>query len=232
MATHRSGLPAKVEGYKAPDPTNFFAEQDLDWLYQYLAQVTLQAEPGTEPIYSNVGYALLGHILARAAGTANFETLAESRLLQPLGMRMTGFVLSTTMRPWMTVGHNGDEPVTPRGMKVFSSSGGLMSNMDDMLTYLALNLGAPDTAIKRAMKDAHRAVADVPVPNMKMGLGWGILARDQQTILMNAGGSSGYSSFIAFDPAAKAGLVILSNSSEVNPTIEAIGLGLLQRQPK
>ena len=46
--------------------------------------------PGTRFEYANLGYALLGRVIAAAAGT-EYREFVTSRLLAPLGMTRTGF---------------------------------------------------------------------------------------------------------------------------------------------
>ncbi len=50
----------------------------VEKMYAFLSGYTLSRDPGTEFEYSNVGMALLGHVIALKAGT-NFESLVVNQ---------------------------------------------------------------------------------------------------------------------------------------------------------
>ena len=45
---------------------------------------------GTEPVYSNLGFALLGKVLTRIAKAKSWDDLLNKMILQPLDMNNTG----------------------------------------------------------------------------------------------------------------------------------------------
>jgi CubicO group peptidase (beta-lactamase class C family) len=47
---------------------------------------------------------------------------------------------------------------------------------------------------------------------MQVGLGWMSTTRGPLTLVGHNGGSAGYSTYIAFDPDSRAGVVVLTNS--------------------
>ena len=73
LATHRSGLPR--DSY-----TDSFSD-----IYTWLNGFQLSIAPGSEYIYSNLGYEILGDILARKANS-DFGTLAFQSVSQPLSL--------------------------------------------------------------------------------------------------------------------------------------------------
>jgi CubicO group peptidase (beta-lactamase class C family) len=52
--------------------------------------------PNVRPVYSNVGFGLLGRLLEGPAGTA-WEDYLSANVLKPLGMTNTGFAPPTDM---------------------------------------------------------------------------------------------------------------------------------------
>jgi D-alanyl-D-alanine-carboxypeptidase/D-alanyl-D-alanine-endopeptidase len=88
LATHSSGLPRLPPGLvrqawrHQDDPYARFTEDDLR---AALEGVRLRREPGGRWSYSNFGAAVLGHALARRAGTTYARLLAE-RVTGPLGL--------------------------------------------------------------------------------------------------------------------------------------------------
>jgi CubicO group peptidase (beta-lactamase class C family) len=88
LAHHIASLPAAGEVEPAEDDwTDAFVLAALQRLPQ------LVSAPGTGYRYSNLGYVLLAHIIARAAGCA-FPRFAEAHLFVPLGLDDMGFVKS------------------------------------------------------------------------------------------------------------------------------------------
>src|SRR5438874_12581385 len=83
LATHTAGFPRDpsnlTPGHGLPE--NAFADYTVEKLYAFLSSFTLDREPGSKFEYSNVGMALLGHILALKTGT-NYEALVVERICQ------------------------------------------------------------------------------------------------------------------------------------------------------
>lgn len=214
LATHMSGLPRFPTGY-VPDPANPYGDYAAEDLYAFLNSHELARAPGAKFEYSNLGMGLLGHALARRAGTKSFQTLVAERVLRPLGMKMTAYGRPAALAPWMTKGHNQQgEVATPFDMSdvaVLAGGGGLKSNVTDLMTYLEANLGEPTSPLEHAMRDAHRAHHS-PRPGMEVGLGWMTMRRAPLTLVGLNGGTAGYSTFVAFDPETRAGVVVLANS--------------------
>ncbi len=82
LLDHSSGLPAHLPLYlDTAGPAAYRAR---------LAQVALEAVPGTRTAYSDLGFLVLGLLLEQAGG-AGLEELARARVLEPLGLRDTLF---------------------------------------------------------------------------------------------------------------------------------------------
>jgi serine-type D-Ala-D-Ala carboxypeptidase/endopeptidase len=213
LATHLSGLPRLPTGYEPPDPGNPYAQYAAEHLHAFLSRYELEHDPGAKFEYSNLGMGLLGHALARAAGADSFQTLVADRVLRPLRMSMTAYGRAGKLAPWMTRGHDKEGRVAPYfDIDVLAGGGGLNSNVNDLMTYLEANIGEPTSALEHAMRDAHRG-HHLPRPGMGVGLGWMTMRRGTLNLVGSRGGSAGYSTFVAFDPDTRAGVVVLANSS-------------------
>ncbi len=228
LSTHSSGLPplpgnlfAKLAG----DPRHPHPAYTVDDLCQFLSGYTLPRDPGSEFEYSNLGAGLLGHLLARRAGT-DYESLIKIRLTQPLGMRDTRITPSSSMKQRMATGHNAAlAPVANSDLPTpLAGAGALRSSANDMLTLLEAFLGYKESPLAPAMK----AMLEVrrPAGQNKIGLGWLIYSTDGRDIVWHNGGTGGFRSFAGYDPEKRIGVVLLSNAS--TPTgVDDIGLHLL-----
>jgi D-alanyl-D-alanine-carboxypeptidase/D-alanyl-D-alanine-endopeptidase len=233
LATHTSGLPRLPTGYVSPDPTNPWAHFAAEDLYAFLNRHELTREPGAKFEYSNLGMGLLGHALARAAGADSFQTLVADRVLRPLGMSMTAYGRTAALAPWMTKGHNQQGAVAPHfDVAVLAGGGGLNSNVADLMTYLDANIGEPTSPLEHAMRDARRGYRPGPRPGAQLGLGWMTMTRGPLTLVGLGGGTAGYSTYVAFDPETRAGVVVLANSGDFDYS-DLIGRELLnpERRP-
>jgi len=106
-----------------------------------------------------------------------------------------------------------------------AGAGALRSTVDDMLRFLAANLGLTESPISDAMQDSHRRRQEFSGPQMHIGLGWIVRQGHGRTIHWHNGGTGGYHSFAGFDKERKKGVVVLSNSSN---DIDDIGFHLLE----
>ncbi len=216
LATHTSGLPELPTGYVPPDPGNPYGQYTAKHLYAFLNSHELAREPGAKFGYSNLGVGLLGHALARAAGAKSIQRLVADRVLRPLGMSMTAYGRPAALAPWMTKGHDKQGAFATYfdmpDVAVLAGAGGLNSNVTDMMRYLDANIGEPASPLEHAMRDAYRGYRS-PRPGMQSGLGWMSMTRAPLTLVGHNGGTAGYSTYIAFDPNTRAGVVVLANTS-------------------
>ena len=114
---------------------------------------------------------------------------------------------------------------------MLAGGGGLNSNVNDLMTFLDANIGEPTSPLEHAMRDAHRGY-HIPRPGMGVGLGWMTMKRGRLNLVGNRGGTAGYSTFVAFDPETRAGVVVLANSGDFGEA-DKIGRELLdpERRP-
>ena len=88
LATHTAGFPVNPDNMTGKDAREQYETYTVEKMYAWLSTFKLSRDPGTEYQYSNVGMALLGHVLALRAGT-DFESLVVNRICRPLGMDST-----------------------------------------------------------------------------------------------------------------------------------------------
>jgi serine-type D-Ala-D-Ala carboxypeptidase/endopeptidase len=211
LATHRSGLPGLPSNLKLKDGSNPYAGYSEDDLYEFLSGYTLPRDPGSEFEYSNLGAGLLGHLLARRAGT-DYESLVRSRITALLGMNDTGITLSSTMKQRMATGHNALlAPVANWDFQALAGAGALRSSVNDMLTFLEAFLGHKESTLAPAMKAM-----------LEGRLAWFLVGEGA----WHGGGTGGFRSFVGCAPKAGIGVVVLSNAS-TPAGVDDIGAHLL-----
>ncbi|MEM7415105.1 MAG: serine hydrolase [Gemmatimonadota bacterium] len=211
LATHRSGLP-RLPGNMAPrDMANPYADYTVAMMYDFLSEHELTRDVGAEAEYSNLGVGLLGHVLARAAGT-DYETLVHDEILAPLGMSSTSITLDDAAAAAMAKGHDTNSVEVPLwDLPTVAGAGALRSNMQDMLRFLAANVGAPSNSVHEGLRAAHEP-REVMGQGTEIGLNWITRSTPNGEIVWHNGGTGGFRTFMGFDPAREVGVVVLTNS--------------------
>lgn len=227
LANHTSGLPRNPGNLNPKDPRNPLADYSVEQMYEFLSSYALTREMGAKYEYSNLGGGLLGHILALRAGT-DFETLLRTRICRPLKMDDTRVTLTPEMKARLTGGHNPSLQPTPNwDLPTLAGAGALRSTVNDLLRFLAANLGMNNTPLSAPMQQATQVRRETGAPGLEIGLGWHILKRFDTEMVWHNGATGGYHSFLGFDLQMRRGVVVLSNSTN---DIDDIGRHLLDNR--
>lgn len=165
-----------------------------------------------EERYSNIGYALLGHAIASAAGL-DYAALLERRLLAPLGMADTGIAVPSDRNPARGFRADG-RSAPPWRLGAYAPGGGAYSTAADLCAFAG-----------RVLTDANAAAeADAGVRGDRL-FGWNLESAAESSA-ESAGGSSagaapvawktgvtgGFAGMIAIDPSRGRAVVALGNT--------------------
>src|SRR5882724_4572909 len=222
LAPHTSGL--NVE----PDDMQTYVKGPVsEWektLISALPHTKYLYEPGTRFSYSNIGYAILGAALSRAAHQP-FTEYVKQKILIPLGMTHTDFEATTAIRQNLTTGYDvalSDhfDAETPekehagRGYKV--PNGALYTTVGDLARFEVFEmLGGPDTVLPKKVleENADRIITTNRELTRSFGIGFAIQNKAGHIFVGHSGGVAGYTAMAYFQPAAKTGIIILRNES-------------------
>jgi CubicO group peptidase (beta-lactamase class C family) len=229
LATHTAGLPRLPHGFllcsvrHRRNPYAWFTVEDL---YAGLPTTRLRREPGGRPRYSNLGYGLLGHVLALRAG-CGYDQLVQKRICGPLRLADTVVAVAASAGDRFAQGHNRrGRPVPHWDLPALAGAGALRSTVADLLVFLRLQLGEGDPALARAGQLTHAPRARHR--HVAVGLGWTrwpLLGTDYEVLFHN-GGTGGFRSFVGCVPATRTAVVVLSNSAR---SVDALGFRILER---
>jgi CubicO group peptidase (beta-lactamase class C family) len=187
------------------------------------------APPHTSWHYSNLGYLVLGQIVAHLDGRSWAESL-RARLLDPVGLKDT----TTEPRPpkaglYYVQPYTDvpiEEPILFTG--ILAAAGGLASTVADLVRWHAFLLD-PDEAILRAdtvteMLEPH-AVRDGAFSGAQ-GLGFAVVRKDGRTWFGHTGGAPGGITGAYSDrESGLTSVVLMNNSVSKNPEGSAIRFG-------
>lgn len=202
-------------------------------LYASLSDPAVKrVEPGRA--YSNWGYALLGHIVEKAAGQ-HFEDVLRERIFMPLGMSHSRIALSPDDETRLAVHYwPEDKPRVPRPRWTFgdiAGFGGITSTAGDLAKFLRYQI-RPDSrtdVLDAAGIQSLRAVRTLGSSwQAGGGRGWLVVRDPDGTItLEHSGEVDGHSSYIGFSPENQVGVAVAANLG--GSSAREIALPLLAR---
>jgi CubicO group peptidase (beta-lactamase class C family) len=201
-------------------------------MYQFLDSYVLAYDPGERVEYSNVGVALLGHALARKAGT-NYESMIVEHICQPLKMDSTRVILTPEMKLRLATGHDQLSNRAPNwSFLAYDGTGGLHSSAKDLLKYVSANLGLEKSHLTPLMEKT-RMIRHRNTSHGDMAMSWSVRGEGLEsgrTLIGHAGASGGYETFIGLDETQRKGVVVLC-SQQGGMSIENLGWLLLKDVP-
>lgn len=232
LASQDSGLPRDPDDLpNIQPPENPYADYSAEKLYAFLSGCRLQCEPGAEFGYSNPGMALLGHAITRTAKT-DYESLLVDRICRPLRMDSTRIRLTPQLKARLAIGHDEAGRQTPNwDFQVYEGAGAIRSTANDLLKYLAANLGLMESELGPLMMKTHEIRHHGGTPFGDTAMPW--MDRNQSVqsgtqMLGHAGGTAGYHTFIGFSRSDRRGVVVLSNQQGIVES-EPVGWLILER---
>ena len=213
LATHTSGLPRLPTNLAYRSVKNPYADYSAADLYQFLSTYQLKRDIGKKYEYSNLGGGLLGLALSQCAGM-DYGELVRKRICIPLGMTSTTSRLDADMQWRRSVGH--DRTMQPTANwdhgPATAGAGELWSDANDLLIFLAANLGYAQTPLAQAMATTLNVRRPTGMKGLEIALAWHITTKRGRQMVWHNGGTGGYRSFIGFDPQSRVGVVALSNA--------------------
>jgi CubicO group peptidase (beta-lactamase class C family) len=229
LASHTSGLPVMPDNIAPANVSDPYADYDVNRLMAFLGGSPLQRTPGERYQYSNVGGGTLGYALTRSSG--GYDATLRARVLEPLGMKDTGVVLSPAQTARLATGHSADLRPTSNWTlnEAIVGAGGIHSTATDMARYLRAAAGWDSSPLAAAFELAEAPVVDASSPNTRVGLAWHVTQKGARTVVWHNGRTGGYASVLMFDPAAHEGVVVLAN---VSISVDDLGAHLLDPTQK
>lgn len=197
--------------------------------------------PGTAFAYSNLGWALLGRVVSSVTSRP-YREVVEQTVLEPLGLRSTGFTSDVDASGGLAVGHrrgdDGWEPLPFSGPGAFSPIGGLFSTTTDLARWARWLASAFDDegrgdvdgvlsrASRREMQQLQRFVPGLGAH--PAGYGFGLVVEhypDLGTVVSHSGGYPGFSAHMRWQTATGLGVVGFENATYAQVSVP-VGLAL------
>jgi CubicO group peptidase (beta-lactamase class C family) len=226
MLAHASGLQREPPG-EVWETLAFPAEEELLGRLDEAEQVLA---PGEAWHYSNLAYALLGHVVARVSGTP-FRDHVQERLLGPLGLtRTTWRPAAPAAKPYFVEPYSDAvrrEPELELGGK--GGESGLSSTVGDLARWGSF-LADPDEAVlaPASVSEMHELqIMAEPDWTLGWGLGIELWRRGERLFAGHTGGFPGFLSMFVYSRRDRVGAVVLTNSGRW-PKLSETGLALAE----
>jgi CubicO group peptidase (beta-lactamase class C family) len=241
LATHTAGL-----GREPDDTATYVTGAVKDWektLIAALPHTHYTLEPGTRFSYSNIGYAILGAALARAADESYLDYVPK-HIFQPLGMSHSALEYSPAMaahfsKGYTVMGPNGGvdastaqrENENGRGYKV--PNGAIYTTVGDMARFASFLMGqGPESALKIATLEMFQMQLIVPA-NLELsegyGIGFQVEHRPNYTEFGHGGAVAGYTASLLMNRKTGVGVIALSNGAANPDNIAQRALEILSK---
>ncbi|TCC05150.1 serine hydrolase domain-containing protein [Kribbella soli] len=167
--------------------------------------------------YSNLGYGLLGEIVARLRGTSWLE-LTQERILDPLEMRRTSYFPEGPAADGFSVhpfsGQLDPEPAYDSG--AMAPAGQLWSTIEDLARYATFWIDpVPEVLSRESVEEMAASVASDPREglNASYGLGLRLIADDPHLLIGHTGSMPGFLAGLFVDRVRRVGAVTLGNAT-------------------
>lgn len=233
LATHTSGLPRVVPGARSAAASaghQFLGVDPYAFSPDPVASVVgMSGEALEDPGrfgYSNLGYAVLGHTLARVEGT-DFSTLLRDRVLEPLGME-EGTAVSAPPPGGALPYRVPPVRVEPWSDPGIAPAGGVWTTSGDMARFLQAAMEAQDP--RTELTHAPRAPGSPGSRHdARQGLGWSLWEADGVRVAQHLGMTGGSTAYVAHTDDGR-GVAVLANTAGLD--LEEVGLRLIGVSPE
>lgn len=224
LATHLSGLPNTPDDLRPADTRRLYEDYSREDLADFLSHHPLASAPGEDFTYSNLGYALLGDLLARHYET-DFATALRDHVTGPLELENTFLSLEREGTDRLAPGYDYDlNPVPPWTLPAFRPAAALKSSARDLLRWTELNTRPPEGTLGRALARLSRTEVELGGNGEAMGLGWKLDEQDGHRIAWHTGRTAGHAAFAGFDRDSSRAVVVLANTAN---SLDTLGFAIL-----
>ena len=232
LLTHTSGIPSYTGQPGFFENVSRNPYKVTDFVTKYTSG-NLEFEPGSKFSYNNSGYFLLGAIIEKTTGKS-YEQVLKENILDPLGMKNTGYDHHNTLIPKRAAGYaktaDGYSNAAYLDMSIPYAAGSMYSTVEDLFIWdQALYTDKLITAQSKELM--YKPFLD------NYAYGWSVSdasfkVNDQSVqIIRHGGGINGFSTMIARFPKEKHLIVVLDNTAQNTGRLSETLTKILYNQP-
>jgi CubicO group peptidase (beta-lactamase class C family) len=211
LVKETSGLPwfyDKLNPARKDEPLADFSDEKMD---AFVSGCQLNRVPGINHLHGNVDKGLLGQAMGLRAGTT-YEMLMVDRILRPLQMDSTRFILTPELKSRLASEHSEFGYARPDlDCGAVAPGFGLFTTANDLLKFVSA-FGLTPSGLTPIMNRSVTSLSYAP---------------DIEGMIHTGGGGFGGSVYVAYDKMRRRGVVIFSTA---NPVGAELGSLLLESE--
>ncbi|QHW33881.1 beta-lactamase family protein [Paenibacillus rhizovicinus] len=223
LLNHTSGMPDE-EDYEWDRPQ--YDDQSLERYVRSLRPRSLLSEPGENYAYSNIGYEILGDIIAKRSGTS-FEQYMKERIFEPALMRESTYLKSEAddrlAAPHVLSlqhGYGGKVSDVFPYHRAHGPSSTMYAHVEDMCRYAIVHLNKGITADGQALLTQESydelwtsyAATGHGEESANIGLSWFIGTYKGQRMVSHSGMDTGFQSHLVLLPDKSIAVAVMANA--------------------
>lgn len=228
LASHTSGLK------REPDLSNANSGSVDQWQQKVLACIPYTGfanSPGNDFLYSNIGFAILGLALERAAGQPYIK-MVQQRIIEPLHMKDTFFSVPDDKVSVLAQGLDNQSGAVNtriplrehlgRGYRV--PNGALYSTPGDLAKFVTSFVTSSSLISKASIKKME----DIPNASKQYGLGLTIHSGINRNTIGHNGSTAGYTSQFIINLDSKYAIILMRNYNQGSTDLGKLGYEVLR----
>ncbi|WP_129782333.1 serine hydrolase domain-containing protein [Peristeroidobacter soli] len=216
LANHTAGLTGSSQFFYGEEA------RQLPSMSQTISRYGILVAPAGERYrYSNIGYGILGHLIAQVSGKSYGDYMRQDVFL-PLGMTHSSLNLAPGLEKHQAVRYDFDRKPLPFYESAEPASASIYSSVHDLARFglfFLNNRQADQAAILSARSIAQMTGQLVPQnapvgseTAKSYGVGWMVSQEGGYEVIWHEGSTSGVGTALYLVPGKKAGVAILSNA--------------------
>jgi len=231
LLSHRAGLPwcanydrCNFLDYESPE----YDDTSLERHVRELVTVKLENTPGEKMQYSDLGFEILGDVIAKVSGQS-FEDYIHNHIFAPMQLQHTSFKLKDIAAGILASPHVIDAGTNRVKVssyypysRLHAPSSHLLSNVDDMNRYAFVQLDQGITAQSSVLPASAFKVMWTPeiATNMQskweknLGLGWFLGDHNGHRLVGHGGGDTGFACGFIMAPDDGIAVVVMENRED------------------
>jgi len=215
LANHTAGLPLHYHYFYADEPEH--PPRVEETIRRYGNIVT---PPGERYQYANLGFGVLGHLIALASGRG-YERFLRQEIFEPLALTRSSVWVAPELARWAAREYGADGVVYPRKTTDHPGAGSIYASVHDVVRFGMFHLKQPQRdqepiLLPATLDDMQTPTADTG-ENTGYGIGWTTseLACGLPTV-GHEGGSGGVTTQLLLFPTRGVAVAVLTNTSRPN----------------
>lgn len=216
VANHSSGLPLHYQFFYADEP--YHPPTMDETILRYGQLVTM---PGEKYEYSNLGFGILGYVIARVSGKTYADYMREA-VFRPLGLTHSSVDVGPGLEEMQAVRYGEDGLPIPFYTFDHPAASAVYASAHDLIRFGMFHLKTHLADQRQILTDASIDAMQQPTVAAGMGNGYGIgwAISDRPTgyhVISHTGGMGGVATSLRLIPSQHLAVVVLCNASSPLP---------------